>query len=81
MKFKIGDRVRVLPSAVYIGVREREIDKVVEVRRIINLDEIMIEDSRGSGYGCWCVRRCDIIPFIKKGQQLLLWDDIFEVKI
>ena len=72
MKFKIGDKVKVLPSVMTIGVSEREVGKIVSIRSIYNeSDGIMITDSRGEGYGCWCVNNYDIAPVIKIGQQLL----------
>ena len=71
-KFKIGDKVKILPSATIIGVRESEVGKTVLIRSIYNeSDGIMITDSRGGGYGCWCVNSYDIAPFVVKGQQLL----------
>jgi serine acetyltransferase len=71
-KFKIGDKVKILPSATTIGVRESEVGKVVNIRSIYNeSDGIMITDSRGVEYGCWCVNDYDITPAIKVGQQLL----------
>jgi len=69
-KFKIGDRVKILPSAVTIGVAEREVGKVAKVTGGCGSD-IMISDSRGCEYASWCVNDYDIIPFIEIGQQLL----------
>ena len=72
MKFKVGDKVKILPSATIIGVRESEVGKIVNIRSIYDeSDGIMIHDSRGKEYGCWCVNDYDIIPFVEIGQQLL----------
>ena len=72
MKFKTGDKVKILPSATIIGVLASEVGKVVKIRGIYNgVDGIMISDSRGFEYGCWCVNENDIVPAIKVGQQLL----------
>ena len=71
MKFKIGDKVRILPSAMLTGVSETEIGKVVKITKMNFLDCIMISDSRGDTYGCWAVNYDDIAPVIVKGQQLL----------
>ena len=72
MKFKVGDKVKILPSAVVIGVLASEVGKVVKIRGIYNgIDGIMISDSRGDTYGCWAVNYDDIAPVIVKGQQLL----------
>ena len=72
MKFKIGDKVKILPSATIIGVWESEVGKTVSIRSIYNESAgVMITDSRGEGYGLWCVNSYDIAPVIKVGQQLL----------
>lgn len=77
-KFKVGDRVKILPSAEIIGVSEREIGKTVKIFQIFNSDDIRINDSKGDDYGCWSVTQNDIVSAIEVGQQLLLWDDIWE---
>ena len=73
MKFKIGDKVRILPSAATIGVLKSEVGKIVKITgiSIFSTNDIMISDSRGDAYGCWCVNEYDIAPAIKVGQQLL----------
>lgn len=71
MKFKVGDKVKILPSATIIGVRESEVGKTVEIKSMYSVNELMVSDSRGGGYGCWCVKDYDIAPIIVKGQQLL----------
>ena len=72
MKFKVGDKVKILPSAMIIGVSKREVGKVVNIRNIYNeSDGILIADSRGGEYGCWCVNSYDIALAFVKGQQLL----------
>jgi len=78
MKFKKGDKVKILPSAVDIGVKESEVGRVVKVTNPLPSFSvgILISDSRGEEYGCWCVNDYDITPFIEIGQQLLLWDDV-----
>ena len=71
-KFKIGDKVKILPSATIIGVWEGEVGKTVLIRSIYNESNgIMVTNSRGGEYGCWCVNLYDIAPAIKVGQQLL----------
>lgn len=68
MKFKIGDKVKILPSAAYIGVEENEIGTTQTIIRVESLDTIVITDTDG---GYWHVDPHDIIPVIKVGQQLL----------
>ena len=71
MNFKVGDKVKILPSATIIGVRKSEVGKTVLIRGIYNeSDSIMVTDSRGEGYGYWSVNSYDIAPVIKVGQQL-----------
>ena len=70
MKFKVGDKVKILPSAAIIGVEKSEVGKVVKVRCVFG-DDILINDSRGKMYGTWSVNSYDITPAIKVGQQLL----------
>ena len=68
MKFKIGDKVKILPSAVAIGVSESEVGTIQTILRVESLDTIIITDSGG---GCWHVDPKDITSTIKIGQQLL----------
>lgn len=69
--FKVGDKVKILPSAVDIGVSERQIGKIVKINSINNLNSIMIGDSRGNIYGDWCVSKENIALATEIGQQLL----------
>lgn len=69
--FKVGDKVRILPSAVFIGVRKSEVGRIVEIRRIISPNSIMISNSSGDRYACWRVSDYNIAFYIKVGQQLL----------
>ena len=70
MNFKIGDKVKILPSATIIGVLESEVGKIVKVIGGYGSD-ILVSDSRGNEHGCWCVNDYDIIPFVEIGQQLV----------
>lgn len=67
-KFKIGDKVRVLPSAVAINVKKSEVGTIQTILRVESLDTIIITDSGG---GSWDVYPNDItlVPVI--GQQSL----------
>ena len=77
MKFKVGDKVRILPSAVDIGVDESEVGEVVKIKKI-EPDGLRISDSRGQGMICWYVSESDVAHVMKIGEQLLLWDDLWE---
>ena len=68
MKFKVGDKVKILPSAMGIGVSESEVGTIQTILWVVSLDTIVITDSGGS---CWHVDPKDIAPAIKVGQQLL----------
>lgn len=70
MKFKIGDKVKILPSAVDIGVDKGEIGKIGVIFQIESSDRILIKTSFTKVW-FWEVHSRDIIPAIAKGQQLL----------
>lgn len=68
MKFKIGDKVKILPSAVAIGIYESEVGTIQTILQIISSTTIVITASDG---GCWHVDPEDITTAVVKGQQLL----------
>lgn len=68
MKFKIGDKVKILPSATCIGVNESEVGTTQTIIRVVSSTTIIVTDTGG---GCWHVDPSDITPVIKTGQQLL----------
>lgn len=68
MKFKVGDKVRILPSAIDIGVRPSEVDTIQTIIRIIDPETIDITDSNN---GSWWVQPDQIKPLIVIGQQLM----------
>lgn len=69
-QFKVGDKVRILPSAADIGVDKSEIGKIGVIFQIESPDRILIQTSFTKGW-FWEVHSRDIIPVIAKGQQLL----------
>ena len=71
MKFKIGDKVRILPSAIDINVAETEIGKIVEVVDVYTSCNEYEVKAFSKKYSPWWVRKCDIAPAIKVGQQLV----------
>lgn len=71
MIFKIGDKVKILPSAVALGVKESEVGTTQTILRIESLYDIIITDSDD---GEWWVDKENITLAIKVGQQLLLWE-------
>ena len=68
MKFKIRDKVKILPSAVDIGVSRSEVGTIQTVTYIMDSTTIVITDSSG---GEWWVEPDQIEQAIKVGQQLL----------
>lgn len=68
MGFKIGDKVKILPSAINIGVRKSEVGTIQTVIRIIDSMTIDITDSNN---GSWWVEPDQIKLVVVKGQQLL----------
>ena len=75
-KFKVGDKVRILPSAIDIGVFKSELGGIGVVIDCYYMD-IYIRvymDNVCKETGCrkeWAVRSDQIELFIKVGQQLL----------
>ena len=81
-KFKKGDKVRILPSAVDISVAEDEVGKTGVITYyaspkniIVFMDKIRKESYRRVS---WNVYSSQIELVVVKGQQLLLWNDILE---
>ncbi len=70
MKFKVGDKVRILPSAVKGGVRAKEVGTIQTVIKIID-PAVPILDITSSGSGSWWVYPDHISSAIKVGQQLM----------
>ena len=68
MKFKIGDKIKILSSAVAIGVSRSEVGTIQIVTDIMDSTTIIITDSNG---GEWGVEPDQIEHVIKVGQQLL----------
>jgi len=82
-KFKVGDKVRILPSAINGGVSEKAIGKIgtiVAHCRGVYFEVIMDknQDTGPNPHLPWAVYHDQIKLVIIKGQQLLLWEDIFE---
>ena len=69
MKFKIGDKVRILPSVVNIGVDKSEIGKTTTIKKIYSPTDIVIVSS--SKEFTWIVHEEHIEFFAIPGQQLL----------
>ncbi len=68
MKFKIGDRVIILPSATRIGVWEERVGNIAVISELNFMNEyILIEEE---GY-VWSVKRSHIKRIAIKGEQLL----------
>lgn len=70
MIFNVGDKVRILPSAVDINVAEDEIGKIGIVLNTYYFGDMTI-DTISKKYGPWFVREQDISPAFTVGQQLL----------
>lgn len=82
MKFKIGDKVRILPSAVHIMVAKDEVGKTGIITHYGTDKDIIVymdEPRKVGNYRIsWCVESSQIELVKVIGQQLLLWGDIFE---
>ena len=77
MKFKVGDRVKILPSATTVGVWASEVGKIGKITRISGLgDSLLIKMDKNEereGY-TWSVKSYQITIAKEIGQQLLLWE-------
>ena len=77
MKFKVGDKVKILPSAVNGGVSEKAVGKIGELTVYCcggGYFEVMMCDRKNSGpnpHLSWAVFPHQMEPAIKVGQQLL----------
>ena len=73
--FKIGDKVRILPSATSIGVCKDEVGETGVITAYISSKEIIVlMDKPHHKYGYridWVVESSQIEPMVKVGQQLL----------
>ena len=72
MKFKIGDKVRILPSAVDGGVSKMAVGKIGIITYCSpgSYFCVLMDYEREKG-GTWAVYPCHMEPAIKVGQQLL----------
>jgi len=83
-KFKVGDKVRILPSAVAGGVSKKAVGKMGRITkycangRYFDVTMCRGQDSRPNAHLPWAVYPDQIKLAILPGQQLLLWDDVLE---
>uniref|UniRef100_A0A6M3XZR8 Uncharacterized protein n=1 Tax=viral metagenome TaxID=1070528 RepID=A0A6M3XZR8_9ZZZZ len=78
MKFKAGDKVRILPSAVNGGIDVRDIGKVGKITYYNDEYKYFLVKVDKSNYPSWAVYPNQMTLAINPGYQLLLWDDIYE---
>jgi len=79
-KFKVGDKVKILPSAKSDGVSYYAYNKIGRIKEIGygSCSVSMDNEEYSNGSFPWAVSLCNITPVLKKGEQLLLWDDLWE---
>ena len=73
MKFKVGDKVRMLPSAVDIGVFKGEVGKtgtVTDNNFLHRYISVCMDEPYSKKIFTWAVRSTQITSVIKVGQQL-----------
>lgn len=75
MRYKIGQTVRVLPSAVGYGVYTDDVGMLSKVIKVTGEYTLDIESSSGFVYP-WHVRTNHIEYVNQVGKQLLLWNDL-----
>lgn len=68
-KFKVGDKVKILPSATRISVAKNEVGVVGEIIHIYDQDGLVV-NTVTERYVPWVVRAKDIVPVVKVGEQL-----------
>jgi len=83
MKFKVGDNVRILPSATGVMVAEDEVGKtgVITSYGLLGKSIVVLMDKprKASSHRFnWCVDSSQIELVGVPGQQLLLWNNIWE---
>lgn len=78
--FKVGDKVKILPSATDVMVAEDEVGKTGVITVYFSSKQInvfMDKVRKESGYRVdWSVDSSQIEPVLVVGQQLLLWGEI-----
>ena len=71
-KFKVGDKVRILPSAVNGGVGEKAVGEIGTITYYSLSDYFcVLMDYEKENGGTWAVYPCQMEPVIKVGQQLV----------
>ena len=70
MQFKIGDKVKLLPSVVSAGVVASEVGKIGIVTFVGRLGGVHVKTSQLNRFS-WCLQEYNIAPAVKVGQQLL----------
>ena len=70
MKFKVGDKVRILPSAINICVNPSEVGVIATIKKIYSPIQIIIRTPTQK-FGSWVVHEEHIESIIKPGQQLV----------
>lgn len=69
MKFKVGDKVRILPSATDICVPSSEVGVIATIKRVYSSTDIIITTPT-KRFGSWIVHEKHIAPAIGPGQLL-----------
>lgn len=81
-KFKIGDKVRILPSAMNGGVSEKSVGKIAKITKYCaggGYFDVIMDSGQDAGLNNhlpWAVYSDQIERVIIPGQQLLLWEDV-----
>ena len=71
-KFKVGDKVRILPSAIRGSVSEKAVGKIGEIKSSASAGYFcVLMDYEDGGSMTWAVYPCQMEPVIKIGQQLV----------
>lgn len=78
MKFKIGDKVKILPSADWDGIDPADFGREAIVECNHNYSSMVIRMVKPKGHSIWYIHGKNIIPVIETGQLLF---DFYKVKL
>jgi len=79
-KFKVGDKIKILPSAEEDGVDCKVYYHIGRITELYNTScRVFMDNSDLDNYTFpWAVSLRNISIAFEKGEQLFLWDDILE---
>lgn len=72
LKFKVGDKVRILPSAKSVdGVAAGAVNRTGKIRSVCPTYYAIVMDDEPNDFLAWAVSEHCLVPAIEVGQQLV----------